>query len=77
MISRGWDGTATPPRLCQLPRCLATPSVSFLEKEFATEGYITASSPMLGDTLSPGRSASRLPELERLGSFSSSPPPSG
>lgn len=68
MISRGRDGTATPPRLHQLPRCLATPSISFLEKEGAMEGYVTASSsPTLGDTLSPGQSASRLPESIEAG----------
>ena len=76
MISGGRDGTATPPRLCQLPRCLATPSISFLEKEGATEGYVTASSSLtLGDTLSPGQLASRLPERIEAGLLLLQPSP--
>lgn len=68
MISRGRDGAAASPRLCQPPGRLAAPSIGLLEKEGATERYVTASSsPTLGDTLSPGWSASRLPERREAG----------
>lgn len=76
MISRGRDGAATSPRLCQPPGCLAAPSIGLLEKEGATEGYVTASSsPTLGDTLSPGWSASRLPERREAGLLLLQPSP--